>query len=76
MSKTDKILPGDTVLVSYPPGDSFNNPAKRLNGQEFIVKERRRISSRGGNRTVYELYGAVSDMGIPYNSLEDELVKL
>lgn len=76
MSTIEKIMPGDNVLVSYPSSDGFNNPAKKLHGQEFIVKDRRRISSRGGDRTVYELYGAVSDMGVPYIFLEDELVRL
>ena len=46
MSTIEKIMPGDTVLVSYPPSDGFNNPAKKYHGQEFIVKDRRRISSR------------------------------
>ena len=76
MSTIEKIMSGDNVLVSYPPSDGFNNPAKKYHGQEFIVKDRRRVSVRGGDRTVYELYGAVSDMGIPYYFLEDELVKL
>ena len=74
IKKTIRI--GDAVMVSYPLSDVTNNPARKLNGQEFIVKSKRCIDSRGGDRMLYELYGAVSNMGVPYSFLTDELKRL
>lgn len=74
VKKTIRV--GDAVMVSYPRSDVTNNPARRLEGQEFIVKSKRCIDSRGGDRIVYELYGAVSAMGKPYSFLTDELTRV
>ena len=72
-----KIKPGNIVMVSYPIGEQTNNPARKYNGQEFVVKDRRRIDTpKGGARYLFELHGAVSDMGVPYTFLADELMIL
>ena len=73
---SNRIIPGDVVLVTYPAGEQTNNPAHALNGQEYVVKTRRNIDRRGGDRVIYELCGAVSKAGIPYSFLTDELIKL
>jgi len=72
----DKIREGDLVLVCYPMNEQVNNPAKKLDGQQFVVKRRQVICTRPANRVYYELYGAESEFGIPYGFLEDELIKL
>ena len=71
-----KIKVGDPVMVRYPANEQTNNVARKLDGQEFVVKRRRVICTRPANRVYYELYGAVSEFGIPYGFLEDELIKL
>lgn len=38
MATIGKIKLGDTVMVSYSTGEQTNNPARKLNGQEFVVK--------------------------------------
>ena len=76
MTETNKIKLGDTVTVHYQAGEGTNNPARKLDGQQFIVKRRQVISARPANRVYYELYGAVSEMGVPYGFLEEELIKL
>lgn len=67
---------GDRVMVSYPTNEQVNNPAKKLNGQEFVVKRKKMISTRPANKMYYELFGAESDMGVPYAFLDDELIVL
>ena len=79
MKASDKINIGDLVMVAYPTGEQTNNPARKLDGQEFTVKRVHRVADNKNSRATrvyYELYGAKSDMGIPYAFLEDELVKL
>lgn len=39
VKKTIRV--GDLVKVCYPESDITNNPARRLDGQEFIVKSKR-----------------------------------
>ena len=76
---SDKIRAGDLVLVSYTPGEQTNNPARKFNGQEFVVKAVCRVAESKNSkitRAYYELYAAVSKFGVPYAFLEDELIKL
>lgn len=72
------IRVGDTVMVCYPINEKTNNPAHALDGQEFIVKSKRQLSrnGKGGDRYLYELYGAESKEGVPYSFLTDELIRL
>jgi hypothetical protein len=71
-----KIKPGDLVLVAYPQNEQTNNVARKLDGLQFIVKRKKTICTRPANRVYYELYGAVSDLGVPYAFLDDELIRL
>lgn len=74
-----KIKVGDLVLVSYPIGEQTNNPARILNGLQFIVKSKHQVDAQKNTRVskhYFELCGAVSKMGVPYAFLEDELIKL
>lgn len=73
------VSPGDTtVMVCYPLNEKTNNPAHALDGQEFIVKSRHRVGkdAKGGDRYLYELYGAESKEGVPYSFLTDELIRI
>ena len=75
MTKTIKV--NDIVLVRYPMGEQTNNPAHRLDGQQFVVKRKYKLNNKkGGDTYIYELFGAVSDKGVPYSFLTDELIKL
>lgn len=78
MKASDKIRIGDLVMVTYPTGEQTSNPAHALDGQEFIVKSKRQLSrnGKGGDRYLYELYGAESKEGVPYSFLTDELIRL
>ena len=72
-----KIREGDLVMVSYPVSEKTNNPAHRLDGQQFVVKKRYRPNvNKGGDVYLFELFGAESKRGIPYSFLSDELIKL
>lgn len=74
-----KIKEGDLVMVAYPFGEQTNNPAHALDGQEFVVKAKHKVTGLKPSRVsrnYYELYGAVSKLGMPYAFLEDELIKL
>ena len=75
----DRIQAGDLVIVSFPVGDKTNNPSKKLNGQQFVVKLIHRVAENKNakvTRVYYELFGAVSRKGIPYAFLEEQLIKL
>ena len=78
MKASDKIRIGDLVMVTYPTGEQTSNPAHSLDGQQFIVKSKRQLSrnGKGGDRYLYELYGAESKEGVPYSFLTDELIRL
>ena len=77
MAASNKIRVSDLVMVSYPIGEKTNNPAHKLDGQQFVVKSKRKANSnKGGDIYLYELYGAESKKGIPYSFLTDELIKL
>ena len=77
MKISDKIMVNDIVMVTYPVGEKTNNPAHKLDGQQFVVKTKRKpLCNKGGDIYLYELYGAESKLGVPYVFLTDELIKL
>lgn len=77
LTEDKKIRVGDLVMVAYPASEKTNNPAHRLDGQQFVVKSRRRPNvSKGGDVYLFELFGAESKAGKPYTFLTDELIKL
>lgn len=77
LSAARRIDPGDLVMVAYPMSEKTNNPAHRLDGQQFVVKSRRRPNvSKGGDIYLFELFGVESKAGKPYTFLTDELIKL
>ena len=78
MKENNKISKDDIVLVRFPLGEQTNNPAHRLDGEQFVVKSKRMAGgySKGGDKYIYELHGAVSDMGVPYSFLTDELIRI
>ena len=72
-----RINEGDLVMIAFPVSDKTNNPAHRLDGEQFVVKTRRKPNvNKGGDIYLYELHGAISKAGIPYSFLTDELIKL
>jgi hypothetical protein len=74
---SDQIRANDLVMVSYPIGEKTNNPAHRLDGEQFVVKSKRKVNTtKGGDTFIYELCGAVSKRGVPYSFLKDELIRL
>ena len=74
---TSRIRVGDLVMVAFPVGEKTNNPAHRLDGEQFVVKSRRRPNvTKGGDIYIFELFGAESKAGKPYSFLTDELIKL
>ena len=77
MKISDKKMVNDIVMVTYPVGEKTNNPAHKLDGQQFVVKTKRKpLCNRGGDIYLYELFGATSNEGVPYSFLTDELIKL
>ena len=77
LTEDKKIRAGDLVMVAYPASEKTNNPAHALDGQQFVVKSRRRPNvSKGGDIYLFELFGAESKAGKPYTFLTDELIKL
>ena len=75
----ETINEGVLVMVSYPLSDKTNNPAKKLDGMEFTVRNKHLIREARNTRAIrhyFELAGAVSDFGIHYGFCEDELIKL
>lgn len=78
-ARSRKIQIGDLVMVTYPMGEQTNNPAKKLDGQEFTVRSIHRVAESKNSkvtRQYYELDGAVSKLGVHYGFLEDELIRL
>ena len=75
MKASDKIRIGDLVMVAYPTAEQTNNPAHKLDGEQFVVKTKRKPKcNKGGDVYLYELYGAESKAGVPYSFLTDELI--
>lgn len=74
---SNKIREGDLVMVAYPIGEKTNNPAHALDGQQFVVKTRRKTkTNKGGDTYQYTLYGAESKKGKAFTFLTDELIRL
>ena len=78
MKASNKINVSDLVMVAFPTGEQTNNPAHRLDGEQFVVKTKHRVNAygKGGDSYIYTLYGAESKKGVPYSFLTDELIKL
>ena len=77
MKENNKISVNDLVMVAFPVGEKTNNPAHRLDGEQFVVKSKRKPRcNKGGDIYLYELYGAESKAGVPYTFLTDELIRL
>ena len=77
LSAAKSIQEGDLVMVAFPVSEKTNNPAHRLDGEEFVVKTKRKpVCKKGGDIYLYELFGAASKAGVPYTFLSDELIKL
>lgn len=73
----NRIKPGSKVIVSYADSGQFtNDPARKYNGMEFVVKRKKLIMIRGIPRHYWELYGAESDLGVPYGFCEEDLILL
>ena len=70
-----KIAVGDRVTVSYFDGTT-NDPASKLSGQEFTVARRCPVKKRNVTLWYWELYGAVSEFGVPYGFCEEDLIIL
>jgi len=70
MSGNKKYKKGAQVLVQILSDGQTNNPATRLNGQVFELKSKHHVTP---TRWYWELEGAVSEMGVPYGFLEEEL---
>lgn len=77
MKENNKISVSDLVMVTFPVGEKTNNPAHKLDGQQFVVKTRRKTkTNKGGDTYQYTLYGAESKAGKPFTFLTDELIRL
>ena len=77
MKENNKISVSDLVMVAFPVGEKTNNPAHELDGQQFVVKTKRKPKcNKGGDTYQYELHGAESKAGKPYTFLTDELIRL
>lgn len=76
-NRKKKMRPGTLVMVCFPMGETTNNPAVKYDGSEMVIKSVKVLPRQAGlNRKMYTLYGAESDMGMPYWFLEDELIVL
>lgn len=78
LAAAKSIKEGDLVMVAYPTSEKTNNPAHELDGQQFVVKTKRKpnVYKNGGDTYIYELYGATSKKGVPYSFLTDELIRI
>lgn len=75
LSAAKNIKVGDLVMVAYPVSEKTNNPAHALDGEQYVVKTKRKPKrNKGGDIYIYELDGAVSKAGKPYVFLTDELI--
>lgn len=75
LSAAKNIKVGDLVMVAYPVSEKTNNPAHELDGEQYVVKTKRKPKcNKGGDIYIYELDGAVSKAGKPYVFLTDELI--
>ena len=78
MKASNKMNARGLVMVAFPTGEQTNSPAHRLDGQQFVVKTKRKVNTygKGGDSYIYTLYGAESKKGGPYSFLTDERIKL
>ena len=77
LTAAKNITVGDLVMVAYPISEKTNNPAHALDGQQFVVKTRRKTkTNKGGDTYQYTLHGAESKRGKPFTFLTDELIRL
>ena len=73
----EKITLGSRVLVAYPSDGQFmNDPARKFDGKEFVVKSKKTIMVGRVPRWYFELYGAESEYGVPYGFCEEDLIKI
>lgn len=73
----EKIAVGSLVRVAYPTDGQFaNDPARKYDGKEFVVKRKKFITGGRYPRWYFELYGAESNKGVPYGFCEEDLIKI
>ena len=73
----EKIKLGSKVLVAYPDNGQFtNDPARKYDGKEFVVKKKKVIMVGRIPRWYWELYGAESEYGISYGFCEEDLIRI
>ena len=73
----EKITVGSKVIVAYPSDGQFlNDPARKYDGKEFVVKRKKVIMVGRVPSWYWELYGAESDMGVPYGFCEEDLIRI
>lgn len=73
----EKITIGSLVMVAYPTDGQFtNDPARKYDGKTFVTKRKKIVMVGRQPRWYWELYGAESDMGVPYGFCEEDLIKL
>ena len=65
---------GQMVMVCYPIGERWHNPAHKLDGLKFVIKTKHQPYSTW--KPQYTLFEANSDAGKPYWFLEDELIPM
>ena len=70
--KRAHLKPGDLVMVSYPMGEKWNNPAHKYEGETFVIKERHQPKATW--KPQFTLYGCFGKNGKPYWFLADELI--
>lgn len=72
-----RLRPGSMVMVCYPMGEKWNNPAHKYEGETMVIKSVKEYpKSTSIHRRMFTLYGAVSEKGMPYWFLEDELIPI
>ena len=73
----EKITLGSKVMVAFPANGQFmNDPARKCDGKEFIVKRKKVIMVGSIPMWYWELYGAESEYGVPYGFCEEDLIKI
>lgn len=72
----DKITIGSKVLVAYSNNVQTNDPARKYDGEEFVVKQKRTVLVGKITKWYWELYGAESKYGVPYGFCEEDLIKI
>lgn len=66
---------GSRVKVSVASTTQIpNNPLQKLNGRVYTVKDVQLKYQTRAPHWIYQLYGAESDMGVPYTFMEEDLI--